>query len=166
MAEKKIKISNILGSQLPEFIKEENPLFSEFLEQYYISEEREYGSTYLADNLDKLKDVTTYSRITYAATPATVTDDVLNFDDEIEVSSTAGFPSSYGLLKIDNEIITYTAKTATTFTGCVRGFSGIDTIEGDLQPEFLNFNSSETGSHATGTVVENLSLLFANEFYR
>ena len=166
MAEKKIKISNILGSQLPEFIKEENPLFSEFLEQYYISEEREYGSTYLADNLDKLKDVTTYSRITYAATPATVTDDVLNFDDEIEVSSTAGFPSSYGLLKIDNEIITYTAKTATTFTGCIRGFSGIDKIEGDLQPEFLNFNSSETGSHATGTVVENLSLLFANEFYR
>ena len=49
--DKKVKISNILGSQIPDFIQSDNPLFKEFLSQYYESEEREYGSTYLADRL-------------------------------------------------------------------------------------------------------------------
>ena len=51
------------------------------------------------------------------------------YDDVISVNQTTGFPDSYGLLKIDNEIITYTGKTATSFTGCIRGFSGISEIE-------------------------------------
>ena len=50
MSDKKVKISNILGSQIPDFIQADNPLFIEFLNQYYESEEREYGSTYLSDN--------------------------------------------------------------------------------------------------------------------
>ena len=37
MTNKKIKISNILESQIPDFIGNENPLFLEFLKQYYIS---------------------------------------------------------------------------------------------------------------------------------
>ena len=49
MSDKKVKISNILGSQIPDFIQADNPLFIEFLNQYYESEEREYGSTYLSD---------------------------------------------------------------------------------------------------------------------
>ena len=51
MSDKKVKISNILGSQIPDFIQADNPLFKEFLSQYYESEEREYGSTYLSDNI-------------------------------------------------------------------------------------------------------------------
>ena len=47
MSDKKVKISNILGSQIPDFIQADNPLFIEFLNQYYESEEREYGSTLL-----------------------------------------------------------------------------------------------------------------------
>ena len=35
MSDKKIKISNILGSQIPDFIQADNPLFKEFLTQYY-----------------------------------------------------------------------------------------------------------------------------------
>lgn len=38
----------------------------------------------------------------------------------ITVTSTADFPSA-GNLKINSELITYTGKTATTFTGCTRG---------------------------------------------
>ena len=38
-------------------------------------------------------------------------------------TATPAFPAS-GTISIDNEVITYTAKTATTFTGCVRGADG------------------------------------------
>jgi hypothetical protein len=46
-----------------------------------------------------------------------------NSDTTIIVDSTTGFASS-GSIKIDNEIITYTGTTGTTFTGCVRGTGG------------------------------------------
>jgi hypothetical protein len=41
----------------------------------------------------------------------------------ITVDSTTGFPAS-GILDIGTELITYTAKTGTDFTGCVRGTNG------------------------------------------
>jgi hypothetical protein len=41
----------------------------------------------------------------------------------ITVNSTAAFTTT-GTLLIDNELITYSGKTATDFTGCVRGVSG------------------------------------------
>jgi hypothetical protein len=44
-------------------------------------------------------------------------------DTTIIVDSTAGFPAS-GILDIGTELITYTAKTGTDFTGCVRGTNG------------------------------------------
>ena len=49
----KVKISNILSSLIPDFIESDNPKFKEFLEQYYIFEEREYGTTNIADNLSE-----------------------------------------------------------------------------------------------------------------
>ena len=42
-----------------------------------------------------------------------------------------------------NGIITYTGKTATSFTGCVRGFSGISEIETAGNPEFLTFSDTD-----------------------
>jgi hypothetical protein len=41
----------------------------------------------------------------------------------IVVDSTTGFAAT-GTLLIDSELITYTGKTATDFTGCVRGVEG------------------------------------------
>ena len=41
----------------------------------------------------------------------------------ITVVSTSAFPAS-GIIDIDTELITYTGKTPTTFTGCVRGANG------------------------------------------
>ena len=63
MSDKKVKIANILGSQIPDFIQADNPLFKESLSQYYESEEREYGSTYLADHIASLKKIPTVSDI-------------------------------------------------------------------------------------------------------
>ncbi|MGC8884747.1 MAG: phage head spike fiber domain-containing protein [Bryobacteraceae bacterium] len=39
-------------------------------------------------------------------------------------SSGVGFPDEYGILSIDDELIVYTGKTATQFTGCQRGAFG------------------------------------------
>jgi hypothetical protein len=42
----------------------------------------------------------------------------------ITVASTNSFPDLNGRITINNEKIRYTAKTATTFTGCTRGIEG------------------------------------------
>jgi len=52
-----------------------------------------------------------------------LSDDVLVDDDVIKVTSTAGAPDS-GQFGIENEQIRYTGKTATQFTGCIRGADG------------------------------------------
>jgi hypothetical protein len=46
-------------------------------------------------------------------------------DSTISVASASvGFADVYGILSIDDELIIYTAKTATQFTGCIRGAFG------------------------------------------
>jgi hypothetical protein len=50
---------------------------------------------------------------------------VYSGDTTISVESTGvGFPDEYGILSIDDELIVYTSKTATQFTGCQRGAFG------------------------------------------
>ena len=166
MADRKIKIFNILESQIPEFVREDSPLFKEFLEQYYISQEHEYGTVDLADRIGDLKNITSFKKLSYAAVSITTTQAVYTTTDEILVNTTAGFPDRYGLFKIGNEIVTYTGKTATSFTGCVRGFSGIDKIEGELNPEYLNFTSTRSGTYPPKTPIQNLGIVFLAEFYR
>lgn len=50
----------------------------------------------------------------------TLSSNVSISDTTINVTSTTGYPS-IGSILIDNEIITYTGKTSTSFTGCSRG---------------------------------------------
>ena len=69
-------------------------------------------------------------------------------------------------MKIDDEIITYTSKTATSFLGCIRGFSGILNYSDDLNPEDLVFSESDSSFHLLGSEVENLSVKFLQEFYK
>ena len=151
----KVKISNILDSQILDFIKEESPDFKDFLNQYYTSEEREFGSTYISDNLASLKNISNTSNNILnvvipnilAADPSRSYDSSINaFDDEIPVTTTVGYPDQYGLFKIDNEIITYTGKTPTSFTGCIRGFSAISSIE---KSEYLTFSDTDSAEHFT-----------------
>ncbi len=89
----------------------------------------------------------------------TVEVDMVNYP-----AGTDGFPKSYGLIKIDNEIITYTGITTTAFTGCIRGFCGITSYKAETKPDVLVFNSSTSEGHIAGSKVENLSSLFLNEF--
>ena len=179
MSDKKVKISNILGSQIPDFIQADNPLFIEFLNQYYESEEREYGSTYLSDHISSLKKISTIADIslvekqtvpapnsTNPESPIVLTSLTYAYDDVINVNQTTGFPDKYGLLKIDNEIITYTGKTATSFTGCIRGFSGVSSLETPGNPQFFTFSDTNASSHEVSSTVINLSFVFITQFYK
>ena len=120
----KVKIQDILSNQLPEFIRDESPLTVDFLKQYYASQEYQGGSADISDNLEKYLNVDnlTPEVIVDSATTSGIT---TVGDEIVTVTSTKGFPNQYGLLKIDDEIITYTGITTNTFTGCKRGFSGI-----------------------------------------
>ena len=54
----------------------------------------------------------------------TASQQILAGDSTITVGSTSGFAATYGILSIDDELVIYTAKTATQFTGCQRGAFG------------------------------------------
>jgi hypothetical protein len=163
--ESRVKVQQIIESQLPEFVLDESPKTAEFLKQYYISQEYQSGTVDIAENLDqylKLDNFTPEVVVGYTGLSTNISSSV----GIITVTSTKGFPQKYGLLKIDDEIITYTGITTNTFTGCIRGFSGITSYHQDLDSEELIFSSSSAESHTSSSKVQNLSSLFLQEFYK
>ncbi len=163
--ESRIKVQQIIDSQLPEFVLDENPKASEFLKQYYISQEYQGGPTDIVENLDQYINLDSLIPEVIIGS-VTLGSTITSTSSTIEVESTKGFPPQYGLLKIDNEIITYTGSTETSFTGCIRGFSGITNYHKDLQYEELVFTKSSAAPHSKDTKIENLSSLFLQEFYK
>jgi hypothetical protein len=163
--ESRVKVQQIIDSQLPEFILDESPKASEFLKQYYISQEYQGGPTDIVENLDQYINLDSLIPEVIVGS-VTLNNSITSSSSTIEVASTKGFPPQYGLLKIDNEIITYTGSTETSFTGCIRGFSGITNYHKDLQYEELVFTESSAASHSAGATIENLSSLFLQEFYK
>ena len=163
--ESRVKVQQIIESQLPNFILDENPNAAEFLKQYYISGEYQGGPIDIAENLDqylKLDNLTPEVIVGSVGLSTNITSNV----GVITVTSTKGFPQNYGLLRIDDEIITYSGLTTNTFTGCIRGFSGITSYHADLNQEELVFSESTAVSHTVGSSVQNLSSLFLKEFYK
>ena len=112
MSDSKVKISNILESQLPEFILDDNPLFKEFLEQYYLSQQHEYGTVDLAEKIHDLKNIESFVDLKFTATTPKLTKFIANADDVIEVTNHLGFVPKNGLVKISDEIFTYTGKSS------------------------------------------------------
>lgn len=171
----KVKIQNFIESQIPQFLNADNPLFKEFLEQYYSSVEHRTGTLDLVSNLNEYKSIDFFNKETFyteKTEPCRLTSEVRSFDSTINVNHTIGFPDKYGLLKIDNEIITYLKKTDNTFEDCIRGFSGIteivdskysDVIFKETNSEFHSLISELDGKNKK---VENLNIIFFNEFFR
>ena len=161
----KVKIQDVISNQLPNYIRDESPKTIDFLKQYYISQEYQSGVTDLSDNLSKYLDFNSLTPEVIVDSSTTVGVTTIG-DETISVTSTKGFPNEYGLLKIDDEIITYTGITTNAFTGCVRGFSGITSYHSDTNKEDLVFSSSSASEHEGSSAVQNLSSLFLKEFYR
>ncbi len=169
--DKRVQVNKIIESQLPEFVVADFPLATDFLKQYYLSQEYQGGVTDLIDNLDRYLKVDNLVPEVISGTTS-LSADITSSDTTITVTSTKGYPSSYGLIKIDDEIISYTGKTETTFTGCIRGFSGVSGYNVgisssllDVNKESLIFNDSNSALHNINSVVTNLSVLFLQEFY-
>ena len=163
--EKRVQVQQILANQLPDFIRAESPKTLDFLKQYYISQEHQSGVTDLTDNLDqyiKLDNLT--PEVVTGQT--TLYSGITSTTNSVQVYSTKGFPDQYGLFKIDNEIFTYTGITTNTFTGVIRGFSGISSYRTDLNQEELLFEETQQAEHEAGRGVENLSVNFLQEFYK
>ena len=163
----KVKIESILGSQIPGFLSSDSPLFKEFLTQYYISQSHSTGTLDFANNLTDYKNISTYaSEKLYTSThTCSLTQDILSFDDEIQVNSTIGFPDKYGLIQIDNEIITYTGITTNSFTGCIRGFSGVSEINETQDVTGLIFSVTTAEEHTKSSIVKNLNLVFYKKLF-
>jgi hypothetical protein len=163
--ESRVKVQQLIENQLPNFILDESPNTAEFLKQYYISQEYQSGVVDIAENLDqylKLDNLT--PEVIVGSTELST--NISSSSGIVTVTSTKGFPQTYGLLKIDDEIITYTGITTNTFTGCVRGFSGVTNYHSNLNQEELVFSESVSTSHNGGSSVQNLSSLFLKEFYK
>ena len=69
-------------------------------------------------------------------------------DTVLAVNDTTYFPSA-GTVYIDNELISYTGKTLTTFTGCTRGTTLTHYSQGSVK----TFSAGAAAAHATNTGV-------------
>ena len=163
MTEKRVQFNKIVKNQLPSYVQEEFPLIGEFLSQYYLGQEYQGAPVDLIQNIDSYIKLDSCGKIIKSTT---LTEDIDSFDTTIAVENTEGFPANYGLIKIDNEVITYASKTDVSFVGCVRGFSGITSFTNPNNPEDLIFSTSVADNHSNETLVENLSVLFLNEFLK
>ena len=163
--ESRVKVQQVIENQLPNFILDESPNTAEFLKQYYISQEYQSGVVDIAENLDQYLRLDNLTPEVIVGSTELSTN-ISSSSGIVTVTSTKGFPQTYGLLKIDDEIITYTGITTNTFTGCIRGFSGITNYHSNSNQEELVFSESVSVSHSGGSSVQNLSSLFLKEFYK
>ena len=170
--EKRVQLNKIIESQLPEFVLADFPKAIEFFKQYYISQEYQGGNSDLITNLDRYIRVDNLSPEVVVG-ETTLSSDIFENSTTITVSSTKGFPDEYGLLKINDEIITYTSKTETEFIGCVRGFSGVTGYDSqsvryntNVNTENVIFSETSATSHKQNDTVSNLSILFLQELYK
>ena len=169
MTTKKVQFNNIVQNQLPQYVQNEYPLVAEFLKSYYQGQEYQGGPVDLISNIDDYVKIDNLTNLTYSVglgATVGITSDAIDVDMQNFPTVTLGFTDSYGLLKINDEIITYTGITTFGFTGCVRGFSGITSYRSPTNSEQLVFESTDADEHPKGSTIENLSCLFLKEFLK
>jgi len=160
MTQTRIPFKTIVKNQLPSYVRDEFPLLGEFLSQYYLSQEFQGAPLDLLQNIDRYVKLNNNANVTKSVL---LRNNITYYDDIIYVSNTNGFPDEYGLIKIDDEIITYTGKNSFSFTGCIRGFQGYS--QNDVNDTFT-FSNTTSSSHAAEATVENLSVDFLLRFFK
>ena len=163
MTLKKVQLNKIVKNQLPSYVRDEFPLVGEFLSAYYKGQEYQGGPIDLINNIDSYIKL---SECGNTVKSTTLTSRIEEVDTSISVENTTGFPENNGLIKIGDEIISYGSKTDIKFVDCVRGFSGITSFTNPEEPEDLIFSTSIAAAHDEDVIVENLSVLFLDEFLR
>ena len=193
MAVDRVKFQDVVATQLPRFVREDFPLLSDFLEQYYSSQENQGGSYDLIQNIDQyikvdqlcsltnntlLKEDIDFNSTTVVTEnhgrtgiTTTIASDITQESNDIiylvnEGSNTEGFPETNGLIKINDEIIKYESKTSTSFVNCSRGFSGITSYINPSNPDQLVFETTSINEHKKGSIIYNLNIIFLQEFFK
>ncbi len=162
MINTRVKIRQVVENQLPKFVIDSNPEFIEFLTEYFKSTEVQGGPIDILNNIDQYVKLENISELVYSTT---ATSDIDFSDTVINVDSTDGFPDNYGLIQINNEVISYESKNKTTFINCSRGFSGITSYR-NFEEDSLIFTESFSAFHVSGSEVINLSTVFLAELYK
>ena len=160
MTQTRVPFNQIVKNQLPDYVRDEFPLLGEFLSQYYLAQEFQGAPLDLLQNIDRYIKLNSNSNVIRSTT---LRSDITETDTTITCRNTNGFPDEYGLIRIDNEIITYTGKNAFSFTGCIRGFQA---HAKDPKNETFVFSDSESASHKAEVTVENLSVDFLSRFFK
>ena len=164
--EKRVKIQQIIESQLPQFVRDEFPLVSQFLKQYYISQEAKGLPVDILSNIDqyiKLEETCNLYATSSLFSSIGRSDTTIQ---PLDPNFTTGFPDRYGLIQIDDEIIMYEYKDDRYFYNCHRGFSGVTSLRSTNDPSRLTFSESRATFHDAGTEIKNLSVLFLQEFLK
>ena len=89
----RVKIHEVIESQIPEAIDSDNPLLGTFLKQYYISQEFQGGPVDIVDNFTDYKSVDFLNKDNLTGFTST-SQYTQKFDTTIYVDSTTGWPST------------------------------------------------------------------------
>ena len=175
MAGKTRPLSTLVENQLPQFISDEYPQFVEFVKKYYEQLETKGQPLDIINNFVQYLDIDTYDKEvlkSYTEVSTSVSDSATT----INVVDTTGFPESNGYILIDNEVIFYSSKTATSFLNCYRAISATTKL-GDLYSSsevttaaYTDYNSNYPRNigvaHTSTSIVRNISNLFLYAFVR
>ena len=101
-----VNISDRVEGQLPDFIKQEDEQFVNFLFEYYKSQEKTGRPYDLLNNILDYLDIDAYDQKVLASS-TTLIKDVDTTNSLIEVESIDGFMDRDGSVMIDNEVIYY-----------------------------------------------------------
>jgi hypothetical protein len=152
----KLKISDLVAEQLPDFVVNEFPTFVKFFEEYYRSLEIVGGISDITENFLEYKNLEELRKFDLVKTYE-LQQDISTSATSIVLDKLDGLPSENGIIMIDDEIIFYRSVnlTSKTLLECERGFSGI-----------VEYSSSKTvptstvaDSHLASSKVNNLSNL-------
>ena len=89
MTEKRVKLSTIVKSQVPDYVRTDFPLISEFLKEYYNGQEYQGGPIDLINNIDRYIKIDSFTNRVYSAT---LLKSISSSSNTIEISDTSGFP--------------------------------------------------------------------------
>ena len=160
MTQTRVPFKHIVKNQLPDYVRDEFPLLGEFLSQYYLAQEFQGAPLDLLQNIDRYIKLNNNANV-IKSTP--LRSDITETDTTIFVNNTNGYPDEYGLIRINDEIITYTEKNSFRFIGCIRGFQG---YVKNTKDDIFVFSESESVSHKAESTVENLSVDFLSRFFK
>jgi hypothetical protein len=102
----KASVSLSVLNQLPDFIKENSPLFETFLSQYYRSQEKVSAPIGIINNLTDYFNVSKYD-LTKLDGNTVLINNITDTETNIEAENTDGFVDTNGTILINNEVIYY-----------------------------------------------------------